>query len=68
MNRKVLGSSSRYLLFVFLNIQKSSEHSRFDAAHELGHLTLHKHAGAHGKEAEREANAFASSLCLEKTY
>ncbi|MGY2463293.1 ImmA/IrrE family metallo-endopeptidase [Vreelandella sulfidaeris] len=55
-------------MFVFLNIQKSSEHSRFDAAHELGHLALHKHAGAHGKEAEREANAFASSLCLEKTY
>lgn len=26
--------------FVFLNTQKSGEHSRFDAAHELGHLPL----------------------------
>ena len=29
--------------FVFLNT-KSSEHARFDAAHELGHLVLHRHA------------------------
>jgi Zn-dependent peptidase ImmA (M78 family)/DNA-binding XRE family transcriptional regulator len=30
--------------YVFLNMQKSVEHSRFDAAHELGHLVLHRHA------------------------
>lgn len=29
--------------FVFLNTFKTPEHSRFDAAHELGHLVLHKH-------------------------
>lgn len=29
--------------FVFLNTQKSPEHGRFDAAHELGHLVLHRH-------------------------
>lgn len=29
--------------FVFLNTRKSSERSRFDAAHELGHLVLHRH-------------------------
>ena len=29
--------------FIFLNTQKSAERSRFDAAHELGHLVLHKH-------------------------
>jgi Zn-dependent peptidase ImmA (M78 family)/DNA-binding XRE family transcriptional regulator len=29
--------------FIFLNTQKSPEHSRFDAAHELGHLVLHRH-------------------------
>jgi Zn-dependent peptidase ImmA (M78 family)/DNA-binding XRE family transcriptional regulator len=52
--------------FVFLNTQKSSEHSRFDAAHELGHLVLHKHAGARGQEAEREANAFASSFLMPR--
>ncbi len=29
--------------YVFLNTQKTPEHSRFDAAHELGHLVLHRH-------------------------
>lgn len=29
--------------FIFLNTQKTAERSRFDAAHELGHLVLHKH-------------------------
>lgn len=28
---------------VILNTFKTAEHSRFDAAHELGHLILHKH-------------------------
>jgi Zn-dependent peptidase ImmA (M78 family)/DNA-binding XRE family transcriptional regulator len=52
--------------FVFLNTQKSCEHSRFDAAHELGHLVLHRHAGGKGQEAEREANAFASSFLMPR--
>lgn len=52
--------------FVFLNTKKSCEHSRFDAAHELGHLVLHRHAGAKGQEAEREANAFASSFLMPR--
>lgn len=52
--------------FVFLNTKKSCEHSRFDAAHELGHLVLHRHAGAKGQEAEREANAFASALLMPR--
>jgi Zn-dependent peptidase ImmA (M78 family)/DNA-binding XRE family transcriptional regulator len=30
--------------FVFLNTRKTAERSRFDAAHELGHLLLHRHA------------------------
>lgn len=29
--------------YIFLNTQKTPEHSRFDAAHELGHLVLHRH-------------------------
>jgi hypothetical protein len=29
--------------YVFLNTKKSAEHGRFDAAHELGHLVLHRH-------------------------
>jgi Zn-dependent peptidase ImmA (M78 family)/DNA-binding XRE family transcriptional regulator len=52
--------------FVFLNTKKSCEHSRFDAGHELGHLVLHRHAGARGQEVEREANAFASALLMPR--
>ena len=50
--------------FVFLNTKKSVEHSRFDCAHELGHLVLHKHGGPRGKEAETDANRFASSFLM----
>jgi Zn-dependent peptidase ImmA (M78 family) len=51
--------------YVFLNTMKSAEHSRFDAAHELGHLVLHKHGGPQqGREAEQEANNFASSFLM----
>ncbi len=52
--------------FVFLNTLKSSEHSRFDAAHELGHLVLHKHGGPQGQDTERQANAFASAFLMPK--
>lgn len=52
--------------FVFLNTYKSSEHSRFDAAHELGHLVLHKHGPPQGREAEREANMFASAFLMPR--
>ncbi len=52
--------------FVFLNTKKSAEHSRFDAAHELGHLVLHRHGAPHGQEAEREANAFASAFLMPR--
>ena len=52
--------------FTFLNTVKSCERSRFDAAHELGHLVLHRHAGARGQEVEREANAFASALLMPR--
>ncbi len=50
--------------FVFLNMMKTSEHSRFDAAHELGHLVLHKHGGPKGRKAEDQANQFASSFLM----
>jgi len=52
--------------FVFLNGNKSSEHSRFDAAHELGHLVLHKHGGPRGRKAELEANSFASAFLMPR--
>ncbi len=51
--------------YIFLNTFKTAEHSRFDAAHELGHLVLHKHGGPHqGRAAEKEANEFASSFLI----
>jgi Zn-dependent peptidase ImmA (M78 family)/transcriptional regulator with XRE-family HTH domain len=53
--------------FVFLNTVKSSESSRFDAAHELGHLVLHRHGTTKGKEAESEADNFASAFLMPRT-
>jgi Zn-dependent peptidase ImmA (M78 family) len=52
--------------FVFLNTRKSAEHSRFDAAHELGHLVLHRHGAPNGREAELEADAFASAFLMPR--
>lgn len=41
------------------------DRSRFDAAHELGHLVLHGLEGATGdKEAESQANEFAAALLM----
>lgn len=50
--------------YVFLNTMKTAENSRFDAAHELGHLTLHQDGSTTGREAEDEANRFASAFLL----
>ncbi|MFZ2386830.1 MAG: ImmA/IrrE family metallo-endopeptidase [Polaromonas sp.] len=52
--------------FMFLNTFKSAEHCRFDAAHELGHLVLHRHGQTQGPELEREANAFASAFLMPR--
>ena len=52
--------------YVYLNTQKSGERSRFDAAHELGHLLLHRHGTPQGKDVEMEADRFASSLLMPK--
>ena len=53
--------------YIFLNTIKSSEHNRFDAAHELGHLVLHRHGGPNqGKQAEWDANNFASSFLMPR--
>jgi len=50
--------------YIFLNTLKTCERSRFDAAHELGHLVLHQHSGSSHPEAEREADAFASAFLM----
>lgn len=50
--------------YIFLNTSKSAERSRFDAAHELGHLVLHRQGSPEGRQAEEEANAFGSAFLL----
>ncbi|WP_374452783.1 helix-turn-helix domain-containing protein [Phenylobacterium sp.] len=50
--------------FVFLNTFKTPERSRFDAAHELGHLVMHRHGAPQGRGAEDEANQFASAFLM----
>jgi Zn-dependent peptidase ImmA (M78 family) len=52
--------------FVFLNTGKSAERSRYDAAHELGHLVMHKHAAPNGQDAELQANEFASAFLMPR--
>ena len=52
--------------FVFLNTVKSAESSRFDAGHELGHLVLHQDGKTTGREAEDQANRFASAFLMPK--
>lgn len=49
---------------VFLNTGKTAQRGRFDAAHELGHLVLHKHAAPNGQDAEKEANRFAAAFLM----
>lgn len=51
--------------FIFLNNFKTSESSNFDAAHELGHLVMHKHGDPKGiRSSEREADRFASAFLM----
>ena len=53
--------------FIFLNTMKSAERSRMDAAHELGHLVLHRrHRGVRGRDAEREADQFGASFLMPR--
>jgi Zn-dependent peptidase ImmA (M78 family) len=51
--------------FICMNTVKTAEHSRFDVAHELGHLVLHRdHARPRGRLEEQEAHAFASAFLM----
>jgi Zn-dependent peptidase ImmA (M78 family)/DNA-binding XRE family transcriptional regulator len=52
--------------FVFLNGYKTPERGRFDAAHELGHLILHRHGAPLGRVAEDEAHRFASAFLMPR--
>jgi Zn-dependent peptidase ImmA (M78 family)/DNA-binding XRE family transcriptional regulator len=50
--------------FIFLSPTATAERARYNAAHELGHLVLHKHGGPSGQQAEREAHAFAGAFLV----
>lgn len=51
--------------YIFLNTFKSTERSRFDAAHELGHLVMHRHGHPQdSRQAEAEADQFASHFLM----
>ncbi len=55
--------------FIIYNPNKTSERSRFDIAHELGHLVLHGNDSkiSDSKTREREANTFASAFLMPKS-
>lgn len=50
--------------YVFLNTIKTAEHSRMDAAHELGHLVLHRHGVPWGRNVEKDAQAFGAAFLM----
>jgi len=54
--------------YVFLSLSKTAERSRFDLAHELGHLLLHSYesplTGERTDRIEREADAFAAVFLM----
>lgn len=53
--------------FIFLARQKTPERSRFDVAHELGHLVLHRHNDDESSAfQEREADTFASEFLIPR--
>jgi Zn-dependent peptidase ImmA (M78 family) len=50
---------------IFLTMTKgSTSRTRFDAAHELGHLVMHADVSPGNAELERQANRFASAFLL----
>lgn len=50
--------------YIFLNQNKSAERSRFDAAHELGHLVRDRYIDIIDDTREKEANSFASAFLM----
>lgn len=55
------------LPFIFLSHFATTEMARFNAAHELGHLVLHRHSENAGKQAEKQANEFASAFLMPRS-
>lgn len=55
--------------YVFLSARKTPERSRFDIAHEIGHLVLHAglgHSSESERNAEKEAHQFASEFLMPR--
>lgn len=55
--------------FVFLSTMKTAELSRFDLAHEIGHLVMHggvDDSPGSEQNAEKEADQFASALLMPR--
>lgn len=52
--------------YILLNTLKSGERGRMDAAHELGHLVMHRHVNLNdpNRDIEAEANKFASHFLM----
>ena len=53
--------------FVLINATKSAERGRFDLAHELGHLVLHREAQRTTQAHEDEANEFAAAFLMPQS-
>lgn len=53
--------------FVVLNRTKTAERGRFDCAHELAHLVLHRQVDFRSKDVEREADAFAGEFLVPRS-
>nr|WP_306461590.1 ImmA/IrrE family metallo-endopeptidase [Mycobacteroides abscessus] len=50
--------------YAFITADKTPERSRFDLAHEIGHLVLHSQRGVGAEGVEREADQFASTFLM----
>jgi Zn-dependent peptidase ImmA (M78 family)/transcriptional regulator with XRE-family HTH domain len=60
-----LWHSNRPLVFLVME-KHSASRSRFDAAHELGHLVMHADVAPASQEVERQANRFASAFLMPR--
>lgn len=52
---------------VLVNTFKSAEGRRWDLCHEIGHLVLHRHGSPQGREAELQADRFASAFLMPRS-
>lgn len=50
--------------YIFLNRSKTAERTRFDLAHELGHLVLHSRELDSERDLEKEADRFAAEFLM----